>query len=144
MWVFGMITSEYQPSRGYYTVVLKRDRVTLLPILRKCLKAGSTVYTDDWGAYDYLERHLPQQVATHRVVNHSLNFVDPVTGVHTQAIESKWNQLKLKVKERMGVSQEDLQSFLNERMYKEWKGADDELLVNLFSSVTLMYSNVPV
>jgi hypothetical protein len=88
--------------------------------------------------------YLPQHVASHRVVNHSLNFVDPVTGVHTQTIESKWNQLKLKQKEKRGVSKDDLQSFLNERMWREWKGQEDERLINLFSSISLMYTNSPV
>jgi transposase-like protein len=143
--VFGVITSEYQPARGYYTVVHRRNRANLLPILRQCLKPGSIVHTDDWGAYDQLERYLPQHVARHRVVNHTLNFVDPVTGVHTQDIESKWNQLKQKLKERRGINRDDLQSYLNERMWREWKGSGDELLENVFTSINLMYPlNVPV
>ena len=33
-------------------------------------------------------------VARHQTVDHSLQFKDPVTGVHTERIESYWNQVK--------------------------------------------------
>ena len=36
-------------------------------------------------------------------VNHLLFFVDPVTSVHTQTIESYWNRIKTKLKTMKGV-----------------------------------------
>ena len=39
----------------------------------------------------------------HRVVNHSLHFVDGATSVHTQHAESYWNQVKTKFKRMKGV-----------------------------------------
>lgn len=125
MWVFGVISTETRPARGYFQVVPKRDRATLLPILERCLRPGSIVYSDDWGAYRNLERHLPALVAQHHVVVHSQNFVDPTTGVHTQEAESAWNNLKGPVKERRGIPREDLQSYLNDRMWRQWRGLDN-------------------
>ena len=85
-----MINTETRPSRGFFQVVDRRDRATLLPILERCLQPGSVVYTDDWGAYSNLERHLPNHVGHHHVVVHRDNFIDPATGVHTQEAESAW------------------------------------------------------
>ena len=116
---------ESRPARGYYEVVKKRDRATLLPIIAKCLQPGSEVHTDDWGAYRRLEQHLPNQVARHRVVVHANNFVDPLTGVHTQEVESSWANLKEGIKRRKGVSKADLQSYLDDRMWRQWHGLDN-------------------
>ena len=125
-------------------MVSKRDRETILPILDRCLKPGSVLHTDDWGAYEQMEVHLANKVAIHRVVNHSLNFVDPVTGVHTQNIESKWNQLKQKVKERRGVSRDDIRHFVDGRMWREWNGpTTEEIMTNLFIAVSVIIPNVP-
>lgn len=123
-WVFGVLSTATRPAKGYYQVVERRDRATLLPILAKCLQPGSEVFTDDWGAYQNLERHLPNHVSLHRVVIHADNFVEPTSGVHTQEAESAWNNLKLGIKTRRGVEAKDLQAYLNDRMWRQWKGGE--------------------
>ena len=56
------------------------------------------------------------------IVNHSLHFVDPVTGVHTQNIESYWNRVKTKFK---GVARVQIASYLDEFMWRERHGQDN-------------------
>lgn len=124
MWVFGVISTATSPAKGYYEVVASRDRATLLLILEKCLQSGSEVYTDDWGAYRNLEQHLPNHVARHQVVVHADNFMDPVTGVHTQEAESAWANLKSPLKGWHGISRDDLQAYLDNRMWRQWRGLD--------------------
>ena len=97
MWVFGVISTEHHPCRGYFEVVRRRDSATLMHILRRVLLPGSEIHTDDWGAYRNLHLYVPN-VAVHRTVIHQHNFVDPVTGVHTQEAESAWAHLKYHVK----------------------------------------------
>ena len=128
-WVFGLITTEYRPARGYFKVVKRRNAATLLPIVERCLLPGSEVHTDDWGAYRGLAR-LPN-VWRHKVVVHANNFVDPRTGVHTQEVESCWNQLKLGQKQRRGLRRKDLQSYLDERMWRQWRGGDHPFLFSI-------------
>ena len=38
--------------------------------------------------------HLEKRKFAHHTVNHSTNFVDPITGAHTQGVEHAWGQLK--------------------------------------------------
>lgn len=113
----------------------RRDRGVLAQILQRVLVPGSEVHTDDWAAYRNLDRHVPN-VAVHRVVVHQDNFVDPVTGIHTQEAESAWARLKYHVKREKGIRREDIQGFLNEQMWRDWRGAGD-----VFRNITLLLTN---
>ncbi|KAL9977134.1 hypothetical protein ACROYT_G014507 [Oculina patagonica] len=121
VWVFGLICTEYTPCRGYFQVVTRRDRATLIPIFHRVLRPGSEVHSDDWGAYRNLPRFVPN-VTVHRTVVHKDNFVDPLSGVHTQEVESAWSQLKYHVKHEKGIRRADIQNFLNEEMWRQWSG----------------------
>ena len=61
---------------------------------------------------------VPQlpNVSSHRTVNHSVEFVDSVTGVHTQNIESYWNRVKMKLKRMKGCRAEGMQGGRNPRI----------------------------
>ena len=57
---------------------------------------------------------------SHQTVNHSLNFVDPATGVHTQGIESTWSQVKRMMRREgvMATSPDLFQSYLSEFLWR--------------------------
>lgn len=93
-WVFGGVCS--QTKFGFYQVVERRDAATLLPIIEENVEKESEVTTDHWRAYNA----IGTLGYTHKKVNHSQNFVDPVTGAHTQNIESMWRAIKAFVKPR--------------------------------------------
>jgi hypothetical protein len=71
--VFDMVDTSQQPALGYMEVVQQRDALTLLPIIQAHTAPGTTIHSDQWAAYS-------PGIAAHNTVNHSLNFVDPVTG----------------------------------------------------------------
>ena len=54
-----------------------------------------------------------------QTVNHTIPFVDPTTGVHTQHIESYWNKHKQRIKRMNAVRRELLVGYLNEFMWIE-------------------------
>mgnify|MGYP003430943711 CR=1 FL=1 len=96
VWVFGLVERTLE-RRLVVKVVEKRDAATLLPIIRGCVLPGSTVLTDCWRAYNGIESKLGLE---HGTVNHSINYVDPLTLNHTNTIEGTWNGLKMKVPAR--------------------------------------------
>ena len=95
------------------------------------------MHTDDWGAYRNLERHVAN-VRVHRTVVHRNHFVDPHTGIHTQEAESAWARLKYHVKREKGIRRGDLQEFLNEQMWRDWKGLDS-VFANIIAMITAYY-----
>ena len=133
-WVFGVISTEHIPCRGYFQVVQRRDRATLCQILQRVLLPGSEVHTDDWAAYRNLHRHVPN-VTVHRSVVYHDNFVDLLTGVHTQEAESACARLKYHIKREKGVRREDIPAFLHEQMWRDWRGGAD-----MFRSLRVLIS----
>jgi transposase-like protein len=87
-WVFGGVERE----RGNTFLVPVKDLITntLMAILRDWIEPGTTVISDYWCAY----RGLGSQGYTHLTVNHSIEFVDPTTGAHSDTIESTWRTVK--------------------------------------------------
>ena len=75
-------------------IVQRRDAATLLPIIQAHTAPGTIIHSDEWSAYNQVSS-LPT-VSSHSTVNHSLHFVDPVTGTHTQNVESYWSRAKLR------------------------------------------------
>ena len=66
---------------------------------------------------------LARQGYVHLTVNHSLNFVDPDTGAHTQGIENRWWCVKRGLP-RTGTSKELFESYLQEYMWRQHYGED--------------------
>lgn len=118
--------------------VPNRSAQTLLPIMQQHLRPGTIVYSDQWSAYRNVQQLAA--VAQHDTVNHSLNFVDPVTGVHTQNIESYWNRVKTKFKRMKGVHADMVSSYMDEFMWRERHGASAAtVLANLCRDISLRY-----
>ena len=138
MWVFGMVDTSLTPSLGYMQLVPDRTAATLLPIIQAHVAPGTTVQSDEWSAYNAVAG-LPA-VAAHHTVNHSICFVDPATGVHTQHIESYWNRAKLKLKRMKGCHSEQLPSYLDEFMWRERYGkSSKEAWENIIRNIAQQY-----
>ena len=112
-----MVDTSTSPALGYMEIVPDRSATTLLPIIQAHSAPGTIIHSDQWAAYNAIPT-LPN-VATHSVVNHSLRFVDPATGTHTQNVESYWNRVKTKFKRMKGCDGDQLPSYLDEFMWRE-------------------------
>lgn len=81
-----MVDISHNPALGYMQIVSRRDAATLLPIINSHIAPGTTVWSDQWAAYNNVASL--SNVNSHSTVNHFIQFVDTVTGVHTQNIKS--------------------------------------------------------
>ena len=136
--MFGMVDTSQTPVLGVMTTVAKRDAATLLPIIARHVRPGTIIHSDEWAAYRQVQQLGP--VTQHQTVNHSITFVDPTTGVHTQHVESYWNRVKTKFKRMKGVHEAMLSSYLDEFMWRERHGQTaSTLLQSLCRDIALSY-----
>jgi transposase-like protein len=94
--------------------VQRRNAQTLLPIIQNVVRPGSTIHTDEWAAYNALGQS--EQYFHHRIT-HKYNFVDPISGVHTQHVESFNNKLKCRIKNALGVKRSFVDLFVVEFLF---------------------------
>ena len=64
----------------------------------------------------------------HLTVNHSKNFVDPFTGVHTNTVEGLWSAVKRKLKRMNGTRYDRIPEYLDEFMWKRQFNQGDRFL----------------
>ena len=133
-----MVDTSQTPGVGYMEIVSTRDAATLLPIIQSHTAPGTIIHSDQWRAYNSVNT-IPA-VASHRIINHSLHFVDPATGVHTQTVESYWNRVKTKLKRMKGCDGNQLPSYLDEFMWRERHGKTaSEALRNIIRDISVQY-----
>ncbi len=75
MWVFGMVDTSQTPALGVMELVPRRNAATLLPIIRRHVRSGTIIWSDEWSAYSQVQ--LLPNVSSHQTVNHSIEFVYP-------------------------------------------------------------------
>ena len=83
-----------------------------------------------WKAYDCIK----DEGYFHLTVSHSLNFVDPDTGAHTQRIENTWWGVKRSMP-RTGTSKDLFESYLQEWLWRQHYG--DEPFENIIKHIAV-------
>ena len=101
-----------------------------LCIINAHVAPGTVIHTDEWAAYRRIGSL--SNVASHSTVNHSVNFVDPITGTHTQTVESYWNRCKTKLKRMKGCVSHQVPSYLDEFMWRELHGTSRRVFFLFF------------
>ncbi|KCZ79038.1 hypothetical protein H312_03577, partial [Anncaliia algerae PRA339] len=100
----------------FFVEVLKRDKERLENIIKEYLYEGTTIVIDCWGSYINLEPLGYYQFQ----VNHTENFINPLTGANTQTIENRWSIIKRKFRDRYIKSSSDLSLSFSEFLYKTY------------------------
>ena len=136
IWVFGGVCRE--THERFIFKVNNRNAETLLPIIEEMILPGSTIHSDGWRAYNGISS-LPNGY-THFVVNHSQNFVDPITGSHTQTVERMWREVKRIRRRYEGIRREDVNYHLAEYMWRETRQVNFN---NAFAEAIILIGDCP-
>ena len=131
-WVFGGWCRETKESFMY--TVPDHSAATLLPIIQTAIRPGTTIMSDLWRAYGGIVA-IQGMGFNHLTVNHSLNFVDPLTGVHTQSVERSWKSAKERNKRHNGTHRHMLDSYLCEWMWRQRHQNNVDLFEHILTSI---------
>lgn len=120
LWVFGGV--ERGTNKCFFRVVEFRSKECLLTVIKECILPGTSIISDCWKAYDCLE----DEGFKHERVNHSLTYVCPETGAHTNTIEALWSAIKRDLRKTPHKAGE-FDSYLAEYM---WRKSHDQSMDN--------------
>ena len=131
-WILCFIESNIE-NRSFRLEICPDNKRDADILIQKHVKQGSIIRTDSWKSYS----SLSELGYVYETVNHTENFVDPITGVHTQTIESNWRPLKKRIN-RGGVHKDKLAEHLCEYLWrmevkKAKKSPFEELLKGIAS-----------
>ena len=114
---------------------MRRDRATLIPIIERECKVGSVIHSDEWPAYLILN----DIGYHHKTVNHQKNYVNPISGAHTQGIERSWLDARIDIlKKKRGVPIHLFQSHLD---YYCWRvlRKDEDMFTAFLNDIRTVY-----
>lgn len=126
VWVFGGI--ERDSKECFLESVPDRTAATLIPIIKKHVRPGTTIISDCWKSYSQLQ----EEGYNHLTVNHSIEFVNKDTGAHTNTIESTWRAVKTSLP-RHGTRKSMYDSYFVEYIFRKkyLNSANDQFLAFL-------------
>ena len=81
-----MLGTFASPTQVKFARVKNRTSGLLHSVINKFVKEGSLIWIDELKSYDCLS----QLGFVHETVNHSVNYVDAVTGAQTQVVKKAW------------------------------------------------------
>ena len=132
-WVFGGF--ERGSKRCFFVPVPSRGADVLLEVINTWIRPGTTIISDCWKAYSCLS----DEGFVHQSVNHSMNFVDPHSGAHTQNIERTWREVRGGIP-RFGRKEKHMVGYLAEFLFKRQYVDYTERLHAFYTAVGQLYS----
>lgn len=112
-WIFGAHCRESKDC--FYVRVARRNKDTLLPIMKNRIHHESEIISDAAKVYQGCDRM--GLFKSHKAVNHKKHFVSPQSkDVHTNNIERGWRSLKATIK---SFREEHIDSYISEHLYRK-------------------------
>ena len=114
VWLLNIVDTSYTPSRGVSFLIPDKSISTMIPIIKTVVKFGSIIHTDQHATYNDIKKD-PRY--SHDSVCHKYHFVQPITLVHTQNVESYNNKIKKGIKMMNSLTEKGRELYLVEFVY---------------------------
>jgi len=114
-WIVGGIERTLDKNikpKVFLEKVKNRNKETLSNVIRRRIAKNSRIHTDEWKGYQ-----LKNEEYEHLTVNHSKNFVDPITKCHTNGVEAMWSRFK-KFLPKFGIKNEKIDDYCAEYEFR--------------------------
>jgi len=112
-------------GKVYTLPVINAKGDTLYPVIRRCVKPDSIVYTNGLSSYNALD----VSEFTHFRINHSKEFA--YNRNHINGIENFWSQAKRHLRKYNGIPKQNFELFLKECEWRFNEGSPKQLLGDL-------------
>ena len=100
-----------------FHTVERRNKDTLLPLIKSSVQEECKIHSDCWRAYHSLQAEGYE----HSTVNHSEHF-KAEDGTCTNEIKGVWSLVKLKIKSMKGILHDKIESVLDEFTHRHRYG----------------------
>jgi len=111
-WVFA--GTERSSGWCFILRVPNRRSDTFLSVIQNWFRPGTTIMSDCWKVYDCLS----VEGFVHQTVNHSHNFIDPRSAVHTHHIKRVWREVCCNIP-HFGRKESHMVGYLAEFLFKQ-------------------------
>ncbi len=129
VWLIAIVDTNFVPSLRFCCIVENRTAAHMLPIIPSVVRSGSVIDTDKFKSYLGLSSMNDYE---HRSICHKYHFMDSITRVHTQNVESFNNKIKRKIKRIMGLDETGRRSFIKEFLFLNlFKDSSYQQIVNI-------------
>lgn len=132
-----------------------------MALIRHWILPGSIIISDGWRAYNTIRYFIPSSLTfkhylnlavfmyctcrdfgyEHYTVNHSENFVDPVTGAHTNGVEGMWMHAKRSLPRHNRAKHHFLGYMAVFMLKKKWASKEDSFKCFMKTAAKLYNNN---
>jgi IS1 family transposase len=119
-WLFGAIDAV---TKAFIVRNIdNRSEIELRRVILETILEGSTIHSDMWPAYMSFLGNSSE--FKHGSVNHKMNYVDPITKVHTNLIENLWSLLKRRLRSKHQSFHAHLDEYIDEFCFRKRYGTE--------------------
>ena len=111
-WLFGLVCSFHH--KIYCEFIEDKSHESIIPLITRHVEQGATIHSDGANVY----KCLRNMNYTYDFVVHEREFVNRITGTHTNYIENVWSNLKIHLKGLRGSQGPMLDGHVDEFIYR--------------------------